>query len=262
MRLHNLVMRRTVKGIIETLGIGCVALCGSCTISSISSLPIEDATPFIKGENVLSFDSMENELKIARFSNGYSNGGMFRSEWAFDRIRYDDGIGYLSVVDIGDKNYGAEIRTNQGYLYGYFGARIKPFKHSGTVQSLFTYNGGRYTWDEIDIEFLGKDTTHVQFNYYHDGVGGHELWYDLGFDASEDFHDYGFKWEENFITWYVDSKPVHRVEASLGQWGHFFANVWAVNDSMTGWAGNYEKTDAPLETAYDYMCYSPLEEAE
>ena len=29
-------------------------------------------------------------------------------------------------------------------------------------------------WDEIDIEFLGKDTPKVQFNYYTNGQGNHE----------------------------------------------------------------------------------------
>ena len=253
-------MRKTVKGVLGMCAVSCIALCGGCTVSLIASSTAIDAAPFIKGEEVLTFDSKESDARIARFSHGYSNGGMFRSRWSRDRIRYESGIAYLSVVDDNDANYGAEIRTNQGYLYGYFGARLKPFKHSGTVQSVFTYNGGQYTWDEIDIEFLGKDTTHVQFNYIHNGAGGHERWYDLGFDASEGFHDYGFKWEANYITWYVDFKPVHKVEASLGQWGFFYINVWASNDSASDWTGPYQKTDTPLETAYDYMCYSPVGE--
>lgn len=44
----------------------------------------------------------------------------------------------------------------------------------------------------INIEILGKDTTKVQFNYFTDSRGDHEFFYDLGFDASEDFHDYAF----------------------------------------------------------------------
>ena len=211
---------------------------------------------------MLSFTTKEEDDKVSRTSHGYGNGGMFLSKWSRDCVRYEDGIGYLSVVDQGDTNYGAEMRTKQGYLYGYFGARIKSFKRSGTVQSVFTYNGGQYIWDEIDIEILGKDTTKVQFNYYHEGVGGHEYWYDLGFDSSEDFHDYGFKWEPNRITWYVDFIPVYSVEASLGQWGNFFINVWAAKPSVESWTGPYERTETPLETAYDYMCFAPLEDAE
>ena len=65
-------------------------------------------------------------------------------------------------------------------------------------------NGQRLTQnnphDEIDIEFLGKDTTKVQFNFFVDGKGGNEYMYDLGFDASEEFHTYGFRWEVDAIT--------------------------------------------------------------
>ena len=219
-----------------------------------------DSALFVRGENVVNFNSFEEDSKAIRISDNYGNRGMFRSIWSKSCVSYENGIGQLSVSDVGDTNYGAEIRTHQGYLYGYFGARIKAFKHAGTVQSVFTYNGGPYyIWDEIDIEILGKDTTHVQFNYYSNGKGGHEYWHDLGFDASEDFHDYGFKWEENKITWYVDFIPVYATEAKLGQWGNFFVNVWAGNETARLWLGDYQKTEEPLVAQYDYMCYAPIE---
>ena len=96
-------------------------------------------------------------------------------------------------------NYsGAEFRTfNQNrYHYGLYEVCMKPAKSDGIVSSFFTYTGPydepKTQWDEIDIEFLGKDTAKVQFNYYVDSKGGHEYLYDLGFDASEDFHVYAF----------------------------------------------------------------------
>ena len=142
--------------------VAALALVAGC---SRPSAPFDD-TPFKMGEHILEFDSLEEDSKVSWISNGYSNNGMFRSYWSKDRVNYKDGIGYLSLVDIDDKNYGAEIRTKEGYLYGYFGARMKTFKRSGTVQSVFTYNGGpQYIWDEIDIEILGKNTREVQFNY-------------------------------------------------------------------------------------------------
>ncbi|MCR5491340.1 MAG: family 16 glycosylhydrolase [Bacilli bacterium] len=248
-------MKKHGKTLLASIVMAAAAISAGC---SRPSAPFE-STPFKMGEKVISFTSKEEDGAVSWTSHGYGNGGMFLSKWSRDRVRYDNGIGYLSVADIDGVNYGAEIRTRQGYLYGYFGARIKTFKHSGTVQSVFTYNGGpNYIWDEIDIEILGKDTTKVQFNYYHEGVGGHEYMYNLGFDSSEDFHDYGFKWEESKITWYVDFKPVYAADASLGQWGNFFINVWASNSSVFGWTGAYSKTDTPLETAYDYMFYAPL----
>ena len=140
---------------------------------------------------------------------------------------------------------------------------MKTFKRQGTVQSIFTYNGCYFAWDEIDIEFLGKDTTTVQFNYFHNGEGGHEYIPHLGFDSSEAFHDYGFKWDRDTITWFVDFKPVYQVDASLPQWGYLFANVWAGNNnnpSTKTWLGEYQKDVVNTYTAYyDYFAYAPLD---
>jgi len=83
---------------------------------------------------------------------------------------------------------------------------MKPAKNVGIVSSFFTYTGPTdgTPWDEIDIEFLGKDTTKVQFNYYTNGVGNHEKIVNLGFDAANSYHTYAFDWQPNSIKWYVE----------------------------------------------------------
>ena len=62
------------------------------------------------------------------------------------------------------------------------------------MTSLFTYTGPAEgtQHDEIDIEFLGNDTTKMQVNYYVNGVGGHEAIINLGFDAAASAHEYAF----------------------------------------------------------------------
>ena len=162
-----------------------------------------------KAVPIINFDGTEEDKALYEVKNGYGNGGMFLSAWKRDNFKINNEIGEFSLSDTNDHNYGVEVKTYQGYLYGYFGARMKTFKRQGTVQSIFTYNGGYFAWDEIDIEFLGKDTTTVQFNYFHNGEGGHEYIHHLGFDSSEAFHDYGFKWDRDTITWFVDFKPVY-----------------------------------------------------
>ena len=225
----------------------------SCNGKGIFSF--EESLTF-KGDPILNFDGSQQEQRAYWASNGYSNSGMFLSFWKKEAVQIKDGLAALSLYEENNQNVGSEIRTTQGYLYGYYGTRMKTFKKSGTVQSFFTYNGGRYAHDEIDIEFLGKDTTKVQFNYYHNGVGGHEYWYSLGFDSSEDFHDYGFLWEEKKITWFVDFKPVYALEAELPQWGYIFANVWAGQPSVYSWLGSYEKDDQKYTAYYDYFTYA------
>ena len=234
------------------------------SLSSCVKLPFgPNIDETYKGEPIINFDGSSDEKSKLDIRNNYTNGGMFLSYWNKNNVSIQDGVAQMSLYDTTDKNYGAEIRTNQGYLYGYFCARMKTFKKSGTVQSIFTYNGGSYDHDEIDIEFLGKDTTKVQFNYYNNGVGGHEYLYDLGFDSSLEYHDYGFKWDVDKITWFVDFVPVYQLKAELSQWGFFYINVWAGNTSdptIKRWLGEYEKSEDVYTAHYDYLSYAPLED--
>ena len=99
---------------------------------------------------------------------------------------------------------------------------------------------------------MGKDTTGVQFNYFVDGQGGHEYWYDLGFDASEEFHEYGFRWAEDSITWLVDGKEVYTVTASAenplpSAPGRILMNYWCGTPDAEGWMGKYELSDATAD---------------
>lgn len=218
--------------------------------------------------------SSSNELGTNYWvRNGYKNNAeMFLSTW--NRENYaltkdgENNVMALSLTDVKKKDtvipYGAEIVSYSGYLYGYFGTRMKTFKREGTVQSFFTYNGPNqshpeYEWDEIDIEFLGKDTTKVQFNYYDNGVGGHEYMYDLGFDSSLEYHDYGFVWRADKITWFVDFEPVYQVNVSLNQWGFFMMNVWGgnpANEETLNWVGRYQASEQKYSVYYDYVIAS------
>ena len=115
--------------------------------------------------------------------------------------------------------------------------------------------GGQRVKDEIDIEFLGKDTTKVQFNYYTDGKGNHEKMYDLGFDASEDFHTYGFEWSEGSIKWYVDGKEVHSAAENIPKTpGRLMMNVWN-GRGVDAWLKPYDGT-APLTAEYQWARFT------
>lgn len=69
-------------------------------------------------------------------------------------------------------------------------------------------NGPR---QEIDIEFLGRDTTKMLVNvFYNPGHEGTKLEYgyrgtpteiSLGFDAAEDFHLYEINWQPEGVEW-------------------------------------------------------------
>ena len=199
-----------------------------------------------------------DEKDIMNISDGYSNGSCFNCTWRKNNVNFNNGNVRLTIdKDNGEIPYsGAEYRTKDHFGFGMYETRMKPIKNDGVVSSFFTYTGPSEdtVWDEIDIEFLGKDTTKVQFNYYTNGEGGHEFLYDLGFDASESFHTYGFDWEKDYITWYVDLKPVYTAKKDIPQVpGQIMMNVWpgiGVDDWLKSFDGN-----GPLTAEYDYLSY-------
>lgn len=159
----------------------------------------------------------------------------------------------------GDQIVGAEYRTWMRYSYGYYSVSMKAAACSGVISSFFIYTGR--PWDEIDIEFLGDDTTKVQFNYYTSGAGGHEFVYDLGFDASKDFHEYGFDWQEDSITWYVDGVAVYRATESIPSHpGNIMMNIWNVADAYSSWAGRFDEKDLPTSAEYQWIGYHSAED--
>ena len=187
-------------------------------------------------------------------ANGYSNGGMFNCTWRNYNIDFNDGTMNISLTAEGSGYAGGEYRTNNDYSFGYYSVSMKPAKCTGIVSSFFTYTNSP-RWDEIDIEFLGKDTTKVQFNYFTNGVGGHEYLYDLGFDASEDFHEYGFYWQTDAIIWYVDGKAVYKATADIPQYaGKIMTNVWN-GTGVDSWLGAFDASKLPVTARYEWIAY-------
>lgn len=195
-------------------------------------------------------------------SNGWGNGSVFNTYWSSSNVSYENNVAKLTIAENTNpaneesEKYdylGGEMRTYGYYGYGDYEVRMKPAKKAGTASTFFTCTGDydinpntgeKNPWDEIDIEFLGNDTTKVQFNYFVNGVGEHEYMYDLGFDASEEFHTYGFRWAEDYITWFVDGKPVYRVDATESNpipstAGRMLMNYWCGNSEAEGWMGKY-----------------------
>lgn len=195
-------------------------------------------------------------------SDGWTNGNMFQCTWREKNCTFDNGRLILTIDRdrIGTKSApysGGEFRTKDFYGFGYYEVTMKPIKNDGVVSSFFTYTGptDNNVWDEIDIEFLGKDTTSVQFNYYTDSKGNHEYVYDLGFDASEEFHNYGFDWKEDSITWYVDGEAAYTANENIPRTpGKIMMNVWP-GKGVDSWLNKFDDT-VPLSAEYTAVSYN------
>ncbi len=224
----------------------------------------ETAIAVISDENGFSasltqdFDSVSDFFEI---SDGWSNGSMFNCTWRKTNCTFADGKMSLTIdrEPEGSKPpySGAEFRTKDFYGFGYYEVTMKPIKNNGVVSSFFTYTGpsDHNPWDEIDIEFLGKDTSIVQFNYFTNGAGEHEYVYSLGFDAAEDFHSYGFDWQEDSITWYVDGEAVYSATENIpGTPGKIMMNTWP-GKGVADWLNPFDGT-VPLTAEYTNVSYS------
>src|SRR5690606_6747004 len=114
---------------------------------------------------------------------------------------------------------GAEVRSIETLTYGRVRTRARFASGSSVVSSLVTI----YTpwpadnWNELDIECLGRDPSHLQFNAM--VYTGPELeppvvnsvtptqdplLVDQGFDVSEDFHIYTIEWTPAGAWFFVD----------------------------------------------------------
>lgn len=96
-------------------------------------------------------------------------------------------------------------------------------------------------------------------NYYTDGVGNHEKLIDLGYDASEEFHDYAFEWTKDEINWYIDGKLVHTATDDIPVTpAKIMMNLWN-GTGVDSWLGPYDGA-SPITAEYEWMKYTPYTE--
>ncbi len=225
---------------------------------AVSGIPDYGTAMNASADMVSDFRNGENSYFFA--SDGWTNGSCFDCFWYKRNTSFDSGVLNLTIDQDWSGQYsysGAEYRTADHYSYGYYETSMQAIKNDGVVSSFFTYTGPSENnpWDEIDIEILGKDTTKVQLNYYTNGVGNHEYFYDLGFDASEGFHTYGFDWQPDHITWYVDGKAVYTAYDNIPTTpGRIMMNVWP-GTGVDEWLKPFDGT-TPLTARYQWVTYN------
>lgn len=136
---------------------------------------------------------------------------------------------------------GASVRRQVPTGFGRYEAAIQPARGAGVVTGFFTYTGPAYgtRHDEIDIEFLGKNTRQIHIATFVDG----KLWnkfIDLPFDAADAPRRYGFDWRADRIDWYVGDRLIYSLvdPAKIPQIPSLlFANIWAADPKIAIWSG-------------------------
>jgi len=127
------------------------------------------------------------------------------------RIVLDEGAGS------GRRLTSGAFASSRSFTHGRFQADIRAAAGPGLITGFFLHRASPR--QEIDIEILGTDPTRMLTNVYFNpgeagttmefGYRGAPHWIDLGFDATQDFHEYVIGWTADRIVWLVDGRPVH-----------------------------------------------------
>ncbi|MGR5061407.1 family 16 glycosylhydrolase [Photobacterium sp. DNB22_13_2] len=229
-------------------------------------------TPLVLADTSIEDPFTELNSELWWKSDGWSNGFPFFNRWEGEAISHStDGMAItLSHAPNGADDFefqSGELRSHGYYGYGCYEVEMKPIAEPGVISSFFLFSGpydkpedGNGMHNEIDVEFLGHNTNVMQVNFWTNDdryTRSHEQLIYLNFDASQDFHRYGIKWTKGAIKWYIDGKMVYKVKNTnndpipsvTDSRLRIMANVWATDERISNWAGDFSKDPTTSVTA-------------
>jgi len=168
----------------------------------------------------------------------------FDTDWKRRNVRFSTGATLrLRPQKHQDNGFtGGSLRRTATSHFGRYEALMQPARGAGLVTGFFTYTGPYYgtRHDEIDIEFLGRDTRKLHLSWWVDGaLSSHVV--PLDFDAADSPRLYAFEWHPDRLRWFVEGRLVHEVRAETSAIpavpSYLFFNLWAADQRLQGWAG-------------------------
>lgn len=228
-----------------------------------------DYVPLPSGPGFISLFGTGPEPSVWYISDHALKDHFMANDWNRENVVFDS---YGFALEVGDGRpdgqawTSGEVQSIQKYGYGRYEVLMRPSGDSGLISSFFTYTGPYFgdPHDEIDIEFTGKDTRAVEFNYFRNGKTGAHVRIDLPFDAADALHLYAFEWRPDRISWYVDNRLVY--ETPVGDQGiprtpsKIYMNLWTGHgQNLRSWHG---APDFSLGARAEYGCvsFTPLGE--
>ena len=211
---------------------------------------------------------------ITRFENGHEDEEWYISDfemvdhfmqvgWSVDHVGFSDGGMTLKISDRPSEHnpYSAAEYQRRGlYGHGRYEVVMRAAKGSGIVSAFFTHTGDYFgdPHDEIDIEFLGKDTTRIHLNYFNNGKFTKPVILDLPYDAAEEFHLYAFEWTAETIRWFIDNELVREVSPPSTPRppttsSRIIMDIWSGSPAQYDWHG---KPEIGSGTVAVYKCVS------
>ncbi|MBN2195977.1 MAG: family 16 glycosylhydrolase [Polyangiaceae bacterium] len=189
------------------------------------------------------------------------------AQFTAENAQASDGILHLSLTaaDDPEKPYrGVEMRSRETLTYGKVEVSTRFATGSAVVSSLVLI----YTpwppddWNELDVEFLGKNTDRVQFNHMinvppADPETGHLQFpqlVTLPFNPAADFHTFAIEWVPGEARFIVDGTLLHTATEEMARMvlpQNILLTIWA--SDAADWAGPVDSTTAPTSAEYDWI---------
>lgn len=138
----------------------------------------------------------------------------FVSQFEPSNAKVNNGELEMTLVKQGDgKGFGATVINTRAIQYGTITAVMRSGCTSGGVVSSFIVRSDK-TGDEIDFEWVGKDTSNVQSNYYwHDQLDYTKMVASPSLpDTTKNFHTYQINWTPDQIVWLINGKAFRTVK--------------------------------------------------
>jgi Glycosyl hydrolases family 16 len=198
----------------------------------------------------------DTALGIANYSINFQNNMMSKSVWnaTAGTVNYDDDGATFTIAQRGDA---PTVKTRFYIFFGQVEVIMKAGKGQGVVSSIVMQSDDL---DEVDWEWIGGNSTHVQTNYF--GKGNttsfdRAIWYTVD-NPQDNWHNYTTNWTPDRLEWYIDGQLIRTLEYADANGGHNFPQtpcdvrlgIWAGGDPKNPngtieWAGgeiNYDDT--------------------
>lgn len=161
---------------------------------------------------------------------------------------------------------GAEIYSNESYLYGRYEIRMRVANASGVLSTFFTYKNGSEIgttfWEEIDIEVFGKNNaTEWQSNIILGNTRPTlqiEQTHTAAASLADAYHTYVLEWTPDYVAWYLDGVEVRRITGtstvtSLTNPQSVRFNLWSSESAE--WVGAWDDSVLPVYQFVNYIEY-------
>ncbi|WP_029031780.1 family 16 glycosylhydrolase [Salinarimonas rosea] len=156
----------------------------------------------------------------------------------------------------------AEVQSTDVFSYGTYEVRMRAARGQGVMSAFFTYTGPYFgdPHDEVDIELPGARPRSVEVNAYVDGSHGDiGQAVELGFDASQGFHDYAFEWTPEVIRFYVDGEQVGEItdpDRIPDTPGKIYLAVYSGRGQYEPWLGRFVETSETPTMTVERVAYT------